>query len=374
MMNVQDTSRWRYFLFWYMAYAYYQNDHVANLVFSRLKDLGSWFEDLLYKKYWRDLEIVKPIFILGPHRSGTTILQQILCLHSAIATPRTYSDHFDLAPILSKKVSQLQKLQMSRVVDNVIVDYNSPQEAHGLFSRFFNRDQVLYNPISADKIYDFMRKLLYLEGKTRFLWKLPHLTIHVPEIVGLFPDCKFIYLHRDPVECVNSKIKFIKIWRDLAERAGFSYRHLVGKTRRFEQQTMGYFWECVSRAVNLDPVAPDPLAIAEDHLRWIEKALKDLNNLGSESRFCYLDYRTLIDEPQNSLGKIFQFLEIPDESESVISKLGEIGMPLMHPVREFKYIPQESIPEIVQLCKERVQKCLNTIDLSNWLVIGSFPK
>lgn len=374
MEKTQRVPESTYRLFWYLTYAYYQNDHLVNYLFSKLKGFLCWFEGLLYKGDWENIELIRPIFIIGPHRSGTTILQQILSMHTDIATTRTYSDILDMAPIISKKYIPLfRKSSLSRIVDNVMVDSDSPQEAQGLIGRYFYRDIVLYNPPRENDIYDYMRKLLFLEGKRRFLWKVPYLTIQVPTIDSLFPDAQFIFIHRDPIACVNSKLKFIKIWQDVAKSSGFIYRSLVGKHDKHEELGLGYFMEQANRTVNLFSTVPDSIAMTEDHLHWIEKALNDLDNLGSADRCCFLEFSALIDEPRVSLGRLFEFLQIPNESDYIISKLEEIGVPLKQPGKEFKYIPEEHLSLIAEMSNKVVHKCIASLDSKNWQVIGALP-
>src|SRR3972149_7258902 len=368
-----ETPSWEYRLFWYLAYTYFQNEHFFNSFVAKLKVSLSRLEDRLYKKKWEHIELRKPIFIIGPHRSGTTILQQVLSLHSAMATPRTYSDMFDLFPILAKKyLHYLIRGRAYRRIDRIVAGFDSPQEAHGLILRYFMKQQVVYNPTTPEDIRNYMRKLLYLERKTRFLWKVPYLTILLPEVVSLFPDARFIYLHRAPIACVNSKLKFIQIWQELAKSPSFLYCHLVGKPQCFEQLGLGYFMEQANWTLNLECRPPDSLAMTRDHLQWIEQALRDLGRLGSSNTRCFLEFSTLILEPRASLRRLFEFLELPDESEAILAKLEELGMPLDMPEPKLSNIPRESLPAIEELCRERMQQCWSAVDWKGWQVIP-FP-
>lgn len=369
-----ENPTWKYRLFWYLAYGYFQNEHFFNSFLANLKVSLSRLEDRLYKKEWENIELKKPIFIIGPHRSGTTILQQVLSMHTAVATPRTYSDMFDMIPILAKKyLRPLIRGRAYRRIDRIVVGFDTPQEAQGLISRYFDKERVLYNPTTPDELRNYMRKLLYLERKKRFLWKVPYLTIQIPEIIKLFPDARFIYIHRDPVACVDSKLKFIKVWQEMAQSPSILYHHLVGRNQHLDQQGLGYFMEQANRTVNLRHTVPDPLAIATDHLKWIEQALRDLSNLGSYNTRCFLDYSTLVLEPQASLRRLFEFLELPDESEAILANLEELGMPLVMPERKLSHLPKESIPAIEEECRERMKQCCSAVDWKGWQIIGSIP-
>lgn len=372
METIPETPNWEYRMFWYLAYAYFQNEHFFNSFFARSKSLLSKLEDLFYKKNWEQIEIKYPIFMIGPHRSGTTILQQLLCLHSMIATPRTYSDIFDMFPIFSKKYGRfLIPGKIYRRIDNIIAGFDSPQEAQGLIFRYFDKQKVKYNPATSEDVKNYMRKILLIEGKNRFLWKTPYLSIRVPEVNVLFPDAKFIYLHRDPISCIDSKIKFIHIWQEIAENPTILYRCLVGKNKHFELAGSGYFWERLNRTLNLRYLPPDPHALTQDHLDWVERALRDLNSLASSDKTCFLSYSKLILDPKKSLERLFEFLDLPNESEAIISKLEELGMPLRMSEDNLRYIPEEKLPVIEEQCKERMHKCLSGVDWKDWCVIAT---
>jgi hypothetical protein len=367
----QKTPIWKYRTYWYLAYAYFQNEHFFNSFVANLKGFLSGLEDRFYKNKWEKIELRKPIFIIGPGRSGTTILQQVLSLHSAVATPRTYSDMFDLTPILAKKfVCPLIRGRTNRRADRIMVGIDTPQEAQGLILRYFNKELVVYNPTSPDDIKIYMRKLLYLESKTRFLWKVPYLTIRVPDVIAMFPDARLIYLHRNPVASVNSKMKFIDTWKEMSTAPSHFYRRLVGKNQSFEKHDLSYFMEQANRMVNLEYAPPDSLAMARDHLQWIERALMDMGNLGSSAARCFVDFATLIQDPRSSLRSLFEFLELPDESEAILAKLEELGMPLGMPELKLDHIPEESLPAIEEMCREHLSRCSSAVDWKGWRTIG----
>ncbi|MGQ0793596.1 MAG: sulfotransferase family protein [Deltaproteobacteria bacterium] len=370
-MNTPDITSWKYHFFWYLAYTYFQNKHFVNYSTARLKDALSSLENVIYKKKWHGSEIKNPIFIIAPHRSGTTILQQILCLHSQVATPRMYSDLFDMFPILAKRYFPASFLKpIARKMDDIMVGFDSPQEAQGLILRYFENRDIPYNHTAAADLRDYMRKILYIERKGRFLWKAPYLTRRIPEIAGLFPDARFIYLHRDPLVCVDSKMKFIAVWRGIAESPAPFYRLLVGRYNYSDHSPLGYFMEQANRTVNLESVSPDPRAMTGDHLVWIRRALGDLENLADPRSSCFLAYDDLIRRPAHSLAELFRFLDLPDEGREILAKLDDMGMPLRMPTSGLKYIPEGDVSAVKQMCDGAMRECLARINPVNWTIIG----
>jgi hypothetical protein len=374
MKRIRETRRWKLHLFWYLTYTYFQNEHVLNSLAAKLKNLLSGIEDKFYEKKWSRVEVRKPIFIVAPHRTGTTILQQALSFHSAIATPRTYSDVFDMFPILAERfLRPLFPGFSDRMVDRIVVGRDTPQEAQGIVSRYFAKDFVAYNPTRAEDLFRYMRKLLYLDRGTRFLWKAPSLTRDLPEIAALFPDSQFIYIHRDPLVAVASKMKFIRIWQQLAFPASILYCHLVGKPSRKGKPALGHFMDQANRTVNLIRGRPDRRKMTEDHLRCMENALTDLSALHDPGRCCYLDYQVLVDRPRDSLQKLLAFLGLPDETGPILDRMQEIGMPLREPEPSLGFLSGPDLEEVRRTCRGRVQKMGRTINNRNWRLIGAAP-
>jgi len=374
MKRIRKTRRWKLHLFWYLTYTYFQNEHVLNSLVAKLKTLLSGAEDKFYEKRWSRVEVRKPIFIVAPHRTGTTILQHALSFHSTIATPRTYSDLFDMFPILAERfLRPLFPGLSDRMVDRILVGRDTPQEAQGIVSRYFAKNYVAYNPTRAEDLFRYMRKLLYLDRGTRFLWKAPSVTSDLPEIAALFPDSQFIYIHREPLVAVASKMKFIRIWQKMAFPASILYRHLVGKPSRKPKPVLGYFMDQANRTVNLIRSRPDSREMTEDHLGCMENALTDLSVLHDPQRCCYLDYQALVDRPRDSLQKLLAFLGLPDETGRILDRMQESGMPLREPEPSMDFLPRADRGRVRRKCGGRVQKMGRTINKKNWRLIGTAP-
>ena len=82
-------------------------------------------------------------------------------------------------------------------------------------------------------------------------------------------------------------------------------------------------------------------------------------------------FNLAIREPVASLGKLFKFLDLTDESEAIIAKLEKLGMPLRMPEAKLKYIPEDKISVIQELCQEKMQRGLSGVEWKDWCVIDS---
>jgi hypothetical protein len=182
-------------------------------------------------------EMAPPVFILGHWRSGTTHLYNVMTKSGAwgyvppIATGLPW-DLFGIArvfrPLLEKALPE------HRYIDNIPVHPDSPQEDeiavanmsplsfyHGIyfpkaFSEFLGRG--LFFDGCGEKDVDawtrrfqyLMRKLYLHQGKKPLLIKNPVYTGRLAMLARMFPEAKFIHIHRNPYEVFLSMRNFYR--------------------------------------------------------------------------------------------------------------------------------------------------------------------
>ena len=180
-------------------------------------------------------ELPPPIFILGHWRSGTTHLYNLLS-HGEFSYVSPISvglpwDMFGIGRIFRPLLERA--LPEHRWIDRIPVTPTSPQEDeigiasmtsvsfyHGIyFPKVFDRliDRGLFfDGCSAAEIQEwetrftyFLRKIAHQQGKP-LLIKNPVYTARVTLLKRLFPDAKFIFLHRNPFDVVLSMRNFYR--------------------------------------------------------------------------------------------------------------------------------------------------------------------
>lgn len=211
-------------------------------ILTLLINLINWpfrvYEKLLInKKYKREKLKNAPIFILGHWRSGTTHLHNILCQDPRMGYTTTYQSVFP--DTLFNKAGKFLFKGFARILipgtrkgDNVVLGMNLPQEEefalgdktpvcfyyYWMFPRSlksfydsFVRFEGLKN--SQIKLWEEDYKLLIskavknTEGEY-FLSKNPPNTGRVKKLLEMFPDARFIHIHRNPVEVYLSTHNF----------------------------------------------------------------------------------------------------------------------------------------------------------------------
>jgi len=176
-----------------------------------------------------------PVFIVGHWRSGTTHLHNVLCQSGDFAyiSPLEAGLPWDvrgiarfLKPLLAKVLPE------DRYIDNVAVNIDSPQEDsialanmiplsyyHSLYfpQRFdfhFNRG-VFFDGVSEEEINLWKKYLTYFLGKISMghdtkpvLIKNPVYSAHIPRLLEMWPDAKFIHMYRNPYDIYPSTKHF----------------------------------------------------------------------------------------------------------------------------------------------------------------------
>ena len=176
------------------------------------------------------LEDHPPVFILGLWRSGTTHLHYMMARDPNLGylnNHQAFSFNFSLLSF--NKLNKFLNIFVpsKRPQDNVKLTLDEPAEEEQPFSTispyssihafFFPNNQDyftkyhLFEGISEEekkgwqKDYLFLLKnIAFYNNKKDLLLKNPHNTGRVKELLELFPDAKFIFLHRDPYTVFRS--------------------------------------------------------------------------------------------------------------------------------------------------------------------------
>ncbi len=194
--------------------------------------LNSWYrrrEDRLFGERIDRVALKPPLFILGHWRSGTTLLHNLLALDDRYAFPNLYEVFFPhtflsteddrtglIAPLIPR----------TRVFDNVAQGLDMPNEdefataAASLcspymmwafprgaehYERFLTFRDASEREINCWKhaLIRFLKKLTIRYERPLLLKSPPH-TARIKLLLSLFPDAKFVHVHRDPFTVFRS--------------------------------------------------------------------------------------------------------------------------------------------------------------------------
>lgn len=195
------------------------------------------FERLVYRKEILNLTLSEPpVFIIGPWRSGTTLLHNLLCQDPAAAYTTTFQTVFPNVILTQswwlKPVARLAG-PSRRPFDSVKMDMDFPQEEefgllnmnpHSiykfiLFPKDFDKiivDELFTGGLPAEQLRkwqadyrEMIAKSMINTGGKRYISKNPCNLTRIPILLEMFPGAKFIFIHRHPYEAVESWYRFI---------------------------------------------------------------------------------------------------------------------------------------------------------------------
>jgi hypothetical protein len=267
--------------------------------------LFRWYEDHRYSAKWKDVPIPSPLFVLGHWRSGTTHLHYLLSRDDRFACPNFYqviSPHTFLST--ERRFSGLMAflLPQRRAYDNVRQDLTVPCEDEfalcvsgfgtpylsGVFPRrAAHYDQFLtLRNASSQAIEDwkvslrlFLQKLM-LRNRKPLILKSPAHTGRIKLLLDMFPDARFVHIHRDPYTVFQSSVHTF--------RAGLPFGCL--------QNTSCVDW--MERIIR--------------QYKELYDAYFEERGLIAAGHFHELGFAELEKDPLGEMRKLYQALDLPD--------------------------------------------------------------
>ncbi len=149
----------------------------------------------------------KYVFVMGSGRSGTTMVRDVLGNHPEICSlpetsffDRLWAARFFMGK-LSKKNSRLKFVWLFFYAcgDRLIVNFNKKMEL--MANKYADADFFTHK-----NLYTLMCDSLSEEHENVVVEKTPHHLLFMDFIAQRYPEAKFIYITRDPVDMVNSYI------------------------------------------------------------------------------------------------------------------------------------------------------------------------
>ena len=250
-----------------------------------------------------------PIFIIGHFRSGTTYLHNILAHNPSVLYPTLFSNLNSESYISGDKV--LKQVWLStfptfwstgtRGFDNVKLSLDSPAEDEILSeiplgtAWHYNSKYHMVDLSGGEweKIYcKRLKKLLYhnqlqnnnnniSKSNPRLILKAPSHILKLPSLLELFPNAKFIHIHRNPMDVIQSYVHLLKYDDGIDE---------------FDESTE-YFDEAIDTYTHLMKTLMTDLDI--------NKVFQDKSN-----QFTEMKYDDLMSDPINALEKVFTDLNV----------------------------------------------------------------
>lgn len=260
-----------------------------------------------------------PVFIMGDHRSGTTLLYQTLSNTGCFNFIKAYHiikydellSHYvehaqDKAIEDLEAVFKSREIQ-SRVIDRVEATPHLPEEYGFILSNKSNSFRI--RPGNCRLFEELCRKVqLVSEPNRAILLKNPWDFVHFLEVKKLVPDARFIFLHRHPVSVINSKLKAIR-----SISSSFNpYISLI--SNKYDKVFRNPALSASLRAFYSKRLGLGLRRITSETAKAYNYFQKHVGYLNEED-YITLQYEGLCNEPDATIAGVLEFLEVTPQQE-----------------------------------------------------------
>jgi omega-hydroxy-beta-dihydromenaquinone-9 sulfotransferase len=174
-------------------------------------------------------QVQAPLFILGHWRSGTTLLHELLILDEQFGYPNVFEvanphTFLTLGELVEREMADAPP--QTRPMDNMQITFRSPGEDEAALSVMSLRSPLIawafprreahydryytFRGVPAREVEEwkaalvgFLKKLAVIHDRPMVL-KSPAHTGRIRPLLELFPDARFIHIHRDPYTVFRS--------------------------------------------------------------------------------------------------------------------------------------------------------------------------
>ncbi len=258
-----------------------------------------------------------PIFVLGLPRSGTSILYKMLtktdCFNAVTAYhvmdyDRLLYNHFNDREEEAKQElnEELRREGVDdRGIDRLDITADFPEEYGYILGSELR--EMYVKPSTVDRFIEMGKKIqLISENDRPLLLKNPFDFQNISYIKKKFPDSKFVFIARHPLDILDSTFRAIHYLVDYEHpysmRIFDHYRKLYNRPVRL--RVLRSFFDHLPTLPLLAMVKADEIATD----RFLEQ-VEDI----SEDSYTHVKYEELCESPQENMERILEFLECEPE-------------------------------------------------------------
>lgn len=262
-------------------------------------------EERAYLSHVLAVDVPPPVFILGHWRSGTTHLHHLLAADRRFASPNVYQTSYPHTFLTTEgRTARLfgAMLPPTRPMDNVrqapdapnedefavcAMTFRSPCVGWVFPRRAEHYDRYLtFRGVPEREVEEwkralllFLKKLTWKYGKPLLLKSPPH-TCRIKLLLSLFPEAKFVHIHRNPFTVYQStRHTLSRVLQITRLQGGSGYDAEGGVLRRYREMYDVFFEE---------------------------------RDLIPEGRCCEVGFEALEADPIGTVRGVYEALSLPD--------------------------------------------------------------
>ncbi|MGM0496964.1 MAG: sulfotransferase family protein [Bacteroidota bacterium] len=273
----------------------------------------------LNKKYDKIDPERSPVFIIGHWRSGTTYIHNLLSMDPSFFYQNKYQNFFSdnflttedfFKPVLSKMMSSTSPVKNWKAKAHKTMNMDTPSESDTAliseiseftyhwghlfpkackqyFDKYLFLENISEKELSKWKqtMHHLLNKVYLKNNKGRLLIKNPGDTARIKQLLDLYPDAKFIFIHRNPYDVFYSNLK---LWTNVLDTVAL---------------------QKISEKEKKDIVLN---VYHKLHQKYLEQ--KDLLK---SNQLVEVSYDDLTGFPLNTLHQIYEKLELPEYNKAI---------------------------------------------------------
>lgn len=281
------------------------------LIKTTLLEPLRWIELTYNRSIHRHTITQDPLFVLGYYRSGTSYLHELLSQDDRFGYHTNFQMIFPDMTLSSEKIltpvfdAFFRIFKVQDPVHRIPLSLRFPGEEDGAMTTALNprgaawghffpqmmmeqfRKYILFEDVPASEIEAWKRDYLFLvkkisvaAGGRQLILKSPPNTARIKHLLELFPQAKFMLIHRNPYEVYTSNKQFWKVVRKI---------YVVGSMR----------------SVDVNQIILDTYAGIMD--RYLEE-----KELVPDGQLVEVRYEDFISQPMEQVQKIYETLLLGD--------------------------------------------------------------
>lgn len=276
--------------------------------------------------YLPDLETVaiEPVFIIGPHRSGTTILYKALMESGCFNVTTVYhilNRHRLLTlhgqgrePEARRELQRLfhRRNAKNREYDRIEVNPDTPEEYAYALRHQWRRPTL--KPNNLQVFVRFCKKVqrVQLQGHPLLL-KNPFDTGNFMFMREAFPQARFVFIFRNPVEVINSQLQAIRM---IVERK-VSYDAIV--SLRYRRSLQSPLRSTLARWACSDRIPLLYFQVSWNLARQCDYIVKNFDALAPCA--VGITYRELCEAPEMTVSRVLSFFSLHPQNAADYRRL-----------------------------------------------------
>jgi hypothetical protein len=256
----------------------------------------------------------RPVFIVGDHRSGTTLLHRLLAetgCFNYVSAYHVIRYEEVLSDFLAGRTEVAHREVMAefarqgikdRVIDATPAVPEAPIEYGFILSTASNQRPRITEK-TLDKFDELARKIQYVSHPDKpLLLKNPWDVICFMDIKRWYPEARFVFIHRHPVNILNSQLRAIRSM--LSSRNGFTAMIAPWYRALYERPLRLWF----SRAIAKPPLRIWERLLAHHTAKMANYYMTNFKLL-PPSDAVEIQYEELCRQPDATMKRVLDFLD-----------------------------------------------------------------